>query len=100
MNPKRYRYVAVDVSKDTLEVLAEGKPFTCANNERAMPELFDKISKLADPLVAFEATGGYERLLIEQARRRGVPFALLNPARVVKLPRFAGQRWPSSRFSG
>lgn len=92
MNPAPYHYVAIDVSKDTLEVLHDDKSFTAANKPDGLAKLFEKIASLASPLVAFEATGGYERLLLEEARRRGMPFALLNPARVRSFARSEGAK--------
>lgn len=92
MNPVHYNYIAIDVSKDTLEVLYDQKSFTTANRPKAVTELFEQIAEQANPLVAFEATGGYERLLIEQAKSKAIPFALLNPARVRHFARSEGAK--------
>lgn len=92
MNPVHYNYIAIDVSKDTLEVLYDQKSFTTANRPKAVTELFEQIAEQANPLVAFEAAGGYERLLIEQAKSKAIPFALLNPARVRHFARSEGAK--------
>ena len=62
------RIIGVDVSKDKLDFSkgSQGNPKTIANSSVAIKKLIDKIGRQrAETLVVVEATGGYERLLVE-----------------------------------
>ena len=82
MNPIEYDIIAIDISKDTLEVLSDKKSFSVSNKPEALPELLGHIATFKTPLAVFEATGGYERVLMQELAARDVPFARVNPARV------------------
>jgi transposase len=75
--------VGVDVAKDNLEVAFEGeKSFSIANTASAIEKRI--ISKLAEAssLVVCEATGGYERELVDVLQAQGIPVAVANAKRV------------------
>ena len=60
--------IGVDVSKDKLDFSkgSQGNTKTIANSSVAIKKLIDKIGRQrAETLVVVEATGGYERLLVE-----------------------------------
>lgn len=82
MNPIIYEIIAIDIAKDTLEVLSDKLAFNVLNQSEGFGQLLEHLASFETPLVACEATGGYERALIEALTRKGIPFALLNPARV------------------
>ncbi|MDQ8201327.1 IS110 family transposase [Pelagicoccus enzymogenes] len=82
MNPIEYDIIAIDISKDTLESLSDKRSFTVSNKPDALSELTDHIATFKTPLAVFEATGGYERILMQQLLAKGLPFARVNPARV------------------
>ena len=74
--------VAIDIAKDSLQVLIENKNQNIPYNDSALKKLIEKISKLSDPLVVFEATGGYEKPLMRLLHKKKIALALLNPALV------------------
>ena len=75
--------VGVDVAKDNLEVAFEGeKSFAIANTASAIEKRI--ISKIAEQssLVVCEATGGYERELVDVLQAQGISVAVANAKRV------------------
>lgn len=82
MNPKTYDIIAIDVSKKTLQAQFPERQRRLSNDSRGFESIARCASRLADPLVVCEATGGYERALVEGMRRRGIPTATVNPALV------------------
>jgi len=92
MTPKNY--IAIDISKDTLEVLDQQSKKSCTFRYRpdALQELLQWIQGHKTPLVVCEATGGYERELLAMLREHGVPAALVNPSRVRAFAKSEGLR--------
>lgn len=82
--------IAIDISKDTLEVLSEKRSFSVANAKEGFAELVKNVRSFESPVAVFEATGGYERQLIEALASKAAPFARLNPARVRNFTRSEG----------
>ena len=74
--------VAVDVSKETLQIQTESKGWVVSNDSKGIATLIKEIGKMEEPFVVCEATGGYERLLMQSMHERTVPVCRLNPARV------------------
>ena len=77
--------IGVDVSKDKLDFSkgSQGNPKTIANSSVAIKKLIDKIGRQrAETLVVVEATGGYERLLVESLQDASITVAVVNPRRV------------------
>ena len=81
--------VGIDVSKGWLEVCVAGGVGVerIANNAEAVGAGLDRISP---GLVAFEPTGGHERILIEGLRERGVSFIRVHPNDVIALRKSRG----------
>jgi len=73
-------YIAIDIAKDTLQVQSESGAFCVANNERGIAELLGKIDRNTAHVVC-EATGGYERLLVQTMHDQDVTVSLINAAR-------------------
>lgn len=73
-------YIAIDIAKDTLQVQSESDAFCVANNERGIAELLGKIDRETAHVVC-EATGGYERLLVQTMHDQDVTVSLINAAR-------------------
>jgi transposase len=73
-------YIAIDIAKDTLQVQSESDAFCVANNERGITELLGKIDRNTAHVVC-EATGGYERLLVQTMHDQDVTVSLINAAR-------------------
>jgi transposase len=76
-------FVGVDVSKDTLDVY---RPDTCEHVKIQNTEVdingLCNILKKKKTLVAMEATGGYETLLVKCLAKHGIDAAVLNPRQV------------------
>ena len=85
-------YVAIDVSKDTLQIQDDHRSFAADNNTKGFTKLLGHLKTHQNPLVVFEATGGYERGLCEFLNKKDVPFAMINPARVRDFARSEGVR--------
>lgn len=77
--------IGVDVSKDKLDLAkgSQGNPETVANTRVSINRLITEIGKQqTETLVVAEATGGYERLLVELLHKASIPVAVVNPRRV------------------
>jgi transposase len=81
-NYNSIHYVAIDVSKSTLQVQDDHRAFAVDNNPKGHRKLLDYLKTCTNPLVVFEATGGYERSLLLTLHKAAVPMAMVNPARV------------------
>jgi len=75
-------YVAIDVSKSTLQVQDDRRAFVVGNDSKGHQKLLDYLKTCDGPLVVFEASGGYERDLLQSLHQAGMPLAMVNPARV------------------
>lgn len=86
MNLKKYSLIAIDIAKETLQVQTAKGSYSIKNNESGLKKLLKHISQMeapeAPPFVVCEATGGYERALLELLHRSGIAVSLVNPARV------------------
>lgn len=76
-----FHLVAVDVSKDSLEVQTEQDSFTVPHTRKGICSLIRKVVS-RNPFVVCEATGGYERLLMDICHEKDVPVCRTNPARI------------------
>jgi len=109
--------VGVDVSKDALDlhILATaaapaGAPpprpapprptaARLPNSQKGCTALLRRLRELPGPaLVVAEASGAYERLLLEALERAAVPHALVNPGRVRDFARGSGQLAKTDRL--
>lgn len=71
--------IAVDVAKDSLQVQTSQEAFSVTNDKRGFARLLARTRKHSDPLVVFEATGGYERPLFDYLHAHGLPCVIVNP---------------------
>jgi len=76
--------VGIDVSKDTLDVaiLPTGESFSVPNKGKGWGKLIRRLAGKPVAVVAFEATGGYERGLLKALNAARLPAARVNPSRV------------------
>lgn len=74
--------IGIDVSKDTLDVhrLADGQHKQFLNSKTGHTHLIKWIELQPDPLVIFEATGAYYRLLERELGKRPIPFVKMGAA--------------------
>lgn len=81
MNTKNKTIVAIDIAKSSLQVQIENSSFAISNGSNGFQRLDARISKLQEPFVVCEASGGYERKLVRHHFDQGVPVSVCNPAR-------------------
>ena len=91
-NTHPIHYVAIDVSKSTLQVQDDHRAFAVDNDHKGHRKLLSHLKTCTNPLVVFEASGGYERALLESLHKAAMPLAMVNPARVRDYARSEGVR--------
>ena len=85
-------YVGIDVSKDWLDVavLGEKEEKQVDNTSQGIPQLVAWMQELQPELIVVEATGGYQRAVVEALFWAGLAVAVVNPARVRQFARADG----------
>jgi transposase len=85
-------YVGIDVSKDRLDiaVLGERQEKHVDNTSQGITQLVEWMQKLQPKLIVVEATGGYQRAVVEALFWAGLAVAVVNPARVRQFARACG----------
>ena len=85
-------YVGIDVSKDWLDVavLGERQEKQVDNASQGIAQLVAWMQELQPELIVVEATGGYQRSVVEALFVAGLPVAVVNPARVRQFARACG----------
>jgi transposase len=80
------------VSKDQLDVavLGEKQVWQVENTKEGFQKLVQQMQKLCPELIVVEATGGYQRAVVEALFHAGLPVAVVNPARVRQFARACG----------
>lgn len=79
-----YFTIGLDVSKDELEMACHGQKRTrrFANNAPGIAQLIDALRSTPIDRVVVEATGGYERPLVQALHEHEMPVATVNPRQV------------------
>ena len=77
-------YVGIDVSKGRLDVavLGENREKQVGNSQAGIKELVEWMLGVQPELIVVEATGGYQRAVVEALFVAGLSVAVVNPARV------------------
>ena len=85
--------IGIDVSKDTLDVhrLIDGRHKQFLNSKIGHAQLIKWIELQLDPLVIFEATGAYHRLLERGLGNRPIPFVKVNPKQARRFAQASGK---------
>jgi len=85
-------YVGIDVSKSRLDVAVLGEERECPvdNTQAGIAKLVQQMQELQPELIVVEATGGYQRAMVEALFQAGLPVAVVNPARVRQFARACG----------
>jgi len=85
-------YVGIDVSKDRLDVavLGEERVWQVDNTSDGIAKLVQQMENLQPELIVVEATGGYQRSVVETLFHAGLCVAVVNPARVRQFARACG----------
>ena len=78
------RYVGIDVAKDRLDVavLGEERVLQVENTQEGIDKLAQQMQAMQPELIVVEATGGYQRAVVEALFWAGLAVAVANPARV------------------
>jgi transposase len=86
------RYVGIDVSKEKLDVAVLGakQAWQVENTKAGMQKVVQELQKVCPELIVVEATGGYQRAVVEALFVAGLAVAVVNPARVRQFARACG----------
>jgi transposase len=84
--------VGIDVSKDRLDVhvLPSGEAWAISRDAAGLAELCQRLAGAG--IVALEATGGYETIVVATLSSTGLPVVVVNPAQVRAYAKALGQR--------
>jgi transposase len=85
-------YAGIDVSKDKLDIaiLGEKQAWQVENSCKGIDELVQQMAEMQLELIVVEATGGYQRNVVEALFHAGLSVAVVNPARVRQFARACG----------
>ena len=85
-------YVGIDVSKDRLDVAVLGAERVCQvdNTEEGIVSVVEEMQEIGPELIVVEATGGYQRAVVEALFWAGLAVAVVNPTRVRQFARACG----------
>ena len=86
------RYVGIDVSKGRLDVavLGDKRGWQVENNQKGIAKLVQHMQEVCPELIVVEATGGYQRAVVDALFQAGLSVAVVNPARVRQFARACG----------
>ena len=84
--------IGIDVSEAWLDVSVHPsrQHWRCKTSPAALASLSKRLHSLSPRVVAFEASGGYERSLAEALKQAGLSFAVINPRNVRSYARSIG----------
>lgn len=80
MNTKSY--IAIDISKLTLQVCSCFFSGCFPYSDSGLKQLIQRIRTVDSPIVVYEATGGYERILADALRQNSIAGRIVNPSRI------------------
>lgn len=86
-------YVGIDVGKTWLDVALWGSNavWRVSNDDEGVAEIMARVAALGLQLIAVEATGGYEQLVVQTMLLNSLPVAVVNPTRVRALSKATGK---------
>ena len=86
-------YVGIDVGKTWLDVALWGSDtvWRVSNDDEGVAKIMARVAELEPQLIAVEATGGYEQLLVQSMLLNSLPVAVVNPTRVRALSKATGK---------
>jgi len=85
-------HVGIDIGKDTLDICIyeSGQYWQESNTEIGIRRLIKRLSKTSITRLLVEATGGYERALVEVAIEHSVPVIIVQPIQVRQFAKAQG----------
>lgn len=86
-------YIGIDVGKTWLDVALWGDEavWRVSNDEAGIAEIMARVAEIEPQLIAVEASGGYEQLLVQNLLMECLPVAVVNPTRVRALSKATGK---------
>lgn len=86
--------IGIDVSKDRLDVHVRptGRKLSYSRDAAGIEALIGELDGLAPQLIALEATGGFEEVVVASLGAAGLPVVTVNPAQVRLFADAIGQR--------
>jgi transposase len=86
------RNIGVDVGKDTLDIFIYelDKHWQVANTLEGVKQLIKQLNRYQLTRVLVEATGGYERRLVEACAEKGLPIIIVQPIQVRQFAKAQG----------
>lgn len=86
-------YIGVDVSKEYLDCIVRptGESLQYQRTIEGLNSFLVQLKTYEEPLVIFEASGGYEKLLQSYLASHGMAYRVINPARVRDFARACGR---------
>jgi len=91
-------YAGVDVAKTTLQLHLQGSQAEFTNQPAGLIQLCQQLKTIPHVHVVCEATGGYERLLVQAMHRAQIPVSVTNPAQVRAAAQAQGKRAKTDRI--
>jgi transposase len=90
-------YVGMDIAKATLQVHLNGHQIEFQNNPIGHDLLSQKLARLNLPHVVCEATGGYERPVVQALQQAKIAVSVVNPAFILSASQAKGKRAKTDR---
>ena len=86
-------YVGIDVGKTWLDVAVWGEAavWQVSNDGEGVGKIMTRVAAMEPQLIAVEATGGYEQMLVQTMLLNSLPVAVVNPTRVRALSKATGK---------
>jgi transposase len=91
-------YAGVDVAKASLQLHLQGRQAEFANQPAGLAQLCQQLKTIPHVHVVCEATGGYERLLVQAMHQAQIPVSVTNPAHVRAAAQAQGKRAKTDRI--
>src|SRR5258708_30757278 len=91
-------YAGVDVAKASLQLHLQGRQAEFANQPAGLAQLCQQLKTIPHVHVVCEATGGYERLLVQAMHQAQIPVSVTNPAQVRAAAQAQGKRAKTDRI--
>jgi len=91
-------YAGVDVAKASLQLHLQGRQAEFPNQPAGLAKLRQQLQTIPHVHVVCEATGGYERPLVQALHQAQIPVSVTNPAQVRAAAQAQGQRAKTDRI--
>jgi transposase len=93
-------YVGIDVAKNKLDLafLGDSHVSQIGNDRAGIADLASRMLERKPELIVVEATGGYQRAVVQGLFEAGLPVAVVNPQRVRQYARACGKMAKTDRI--